>query len=178
MPTKQMTISFQVDNTSETPNTVEITLGGTTVYNGTLPETGPISQIPGSPVTSITFDVDVPVATQNNLTSTVAFSATVNGANIQIQNIGTNYNYSRINTGTQEAPWMEPVAGTNTAFITTNIISQPQWNGITDLQRYNVEYNNGPINISGPGTVVVYNSETVTFNIAVENFNETVPLTA
>jgi hypothetical protein len=176
MTTKQMAISFQVENTSETPNNVEITLGGTTVYTGTLPETGPISQIVGSPVTSITFDIDVPDASKDNLTSTMAFSATINGANVQIQNISTNYNYTRINVGTPEAPYVDRIAGTNTAFIGTNIISQPQWNGITVLGRYNIEYHIGPTNNSGPGAVLIYNNETATFNLAVDNFNNTVPI--
>jgi len=179
MATKKMNISFQVKNTSEIPNTVEITLGGTTVYTGTLPETGPI--ITGSDshaVTNITFDIDVPVTTVDSLTSNMAFTTTVTGASIQIEKITTNYNLSQINTGTQEAPVWEAVAGTDTAFAITNIVSQPLWNGVADLARYNIEYNNGPILFTGPGEVLLYNNETIGFDVAVANFNNSVPLTA
>jgi hypothetical protein len=179
MATKQMNISFQVENAPKTTNTVEITLNGATVYTGSLPETGPI--ITGGDsytLTNITFDIDTPVATQGNLTSTMAFTAVVAGATVQIEDITTNYNVSWINTGTEEAPVWEPVAGTSTAFINTNIVSQPMWNGVALIDRYNIEYNNGPIQVTGPGEVMIYSGETVGFNIAVTNFNDTVPLTA
>jgi hypothetical protein len=178
MATKQMNISFQVQNTLESTNTVTITLGGTTVYTGTLPETGPV--ITGGDsytVTNINFDIDVPVLTSTgNLISTMAFSAAVTGATVQIEDITTNYNVSFVNTGTAETPVLEPVAGTDTAFALTNIVSQPQWNGAADLNRYNIEYNNGPIQDTGPGEVLIYSGETVAFNLAVANFNNTVPV--
>jgi hypothetical protein len=177
MATKQMNISFQVQNTLESTNTVTITLGGTTVYTGTLPETGPVI-IGGdsNPVTNITFDIDVPVLTSvGNFYSTLAFSAAVTGATVQIEQIATNYNLSRNNTGTAEAPQWVLVAGNNTEFALTNIVSQPLWNGQADLNRYNIEYNNGPT-IFGPGQVLIFNGETVAFNLAVANFNNTVPI--
>jgi hypothetical protein len=178
MATKQMNISFQVQNAPESTNTVEITLNGATVYTGSLPETGPI--ITGGDsytTTNITFDIDVPVATANSVTSSMAFSAEVNGGSIQIEDITTNYNVSWINTGTEEAPVWEPVAGTDSAFAITNIVSQPMWNGVADLARYDIEYNYGPIQVTGPGEVLIYSNETVGFNVAVANFNDTIPLT-
>jgi hypothetical protein len=180
MATKQMNISFQVQNAPESTNTVEITLNGATVYTGSLPETGPIITTGDDSytVTNITFDIDTPVATQDNLTSTMAFSAVVTGGTVQIEDISTNYNYSKINTGTEAAPVWEPVAGINTVFAVTNIVSQPIWNGVADLGRYNIEYNNGPIQVTGPGEVMAYSDETVEFDVAVANFNDTVPLTA
>jgi hypothetical protein len=179
MATKQMNISFQAENTPEMTNTVEIALNGATVYTGSLPETGPI--ITGGDsytVNNITFDIDVPVATANSITSTVAFSMVVNGGSVLIEDIFTNYSYSVINTGTAEAPVWEGVAGTNTAFEVTNIVSQPMWNSVALLDRYNIEYNNGPIQVTGPGAVLILSDETVGFNVAVANFNDTVPLTA
>jgi hypothetical protein len=172
-----MNISFQVQNAPEMTNTVEITINGTTMYTGSLPETGPI--ITGGDsytVTNINFNIDVPVATANSLTSIMSFSAEVNGGSIQIEDISTNYNVSYIYTDTAEEPVWEAVAGTNTAFRNTNIVSQPLWNGEADLSRYNIEYNNGPIQVTGPGEVPIYNAETVEFNIEVLNFNDTVPL--
>jgi len=179
MATKQMNISFQAENTPEMTNTVEIALNGATVYTGSLPETGPI--ITGGDsytVNNITFDIDVPVATANSLTSTMTFSAAVAGGTVQIEDITTNYNVSWINTGTAEAPVWEPVAGTNSAFAITNIVSPPMWNGVADVSRYNIEYNYGPTQVTGPGEVMVYSSETVVFDVAVANFNNTIPLTA
>jgi hypothetical protein len=179
MATKQMNISFQAENEPESTNTVEITLNGVTVYTGSLPETGPIITGGGSyTVNNITFDIDVLVATANSLTSTMTFAAAVAGGTVQIEDITTNYNVSWINTGTEEAPAWEAVAGTNTAFAVTNITSQPMWNGVALIDRYNIEYNYGPTQISGPGEVIVYSNETVGFNVAVANFNDTVPLTA
>ena len=179
MATKKMNILFQVKNTSEIPNTVEITLDGTTVYTGTLPETGPIITGGDSPtVTNITFDIDVPVATINSQISNMAFTTTVTGESIQIEDISTNYNLSKTNTGTQEAPVWVQVAGTDTAFTTTNIVSQPLWNGVADFARYNIEYNNGPTQITGPGEVLLNNNETVAFDVAVADFNNVAPLTA
>jgi hypothetical protein len=178
MATKQMNIAFQVQNAPGSSNTVTITLGGTTVYTGTLPETGPV--ITGGEsytVTNITFDIDVPVLmSTGNLTSTMAFSAAVTGATVQIEDIFTNYNVSFTNTGTAEAPVWDPTAGTNTAFVLTNIVSQPLWNGAADLNRYNIEYNNGPTQVTGPGEVLIYSGETVAFDLAVANFNDTVPV--
>jgi hypothetical protein len=176
MTTKQMNISFQVQNTLGSTNTVEIALNGATVYTGSLPETGPIISGGGSyDVTNITFDIDVPVATVGNTTSTLTFSAAVTGATVQVEQITTNYNISLINTGTDETPVWESVAGTDTAFATTNIVSQPQWNGVADLTRYNIEYNNGPILTTGPGEVLIFNGETVEFDVLVANFNDTLP---
>ncbi len=179
MATKQMNISFQVENAPETTNTVEITLNGTTVYTGSLPETGPI--ITGGDsytLTNITFDIDVPVANTASLTSTMTFSAAVAGGTVQIEDITTNYNFSSINTGTEEVPVLESVAGTNTAFAVTNIVSQPMWNGEADLDRYNIEYNIGPIQVTGPGDVLIYSDETVAFDVDVANFNDTLLPTA
>ena len=174
-----MNISFQVQNAPESTNTVEITLNGATVYSGTLPETGPIISGGDSyTTTNITFDIDVPTAIQGNIKTSMTFSAAVNGGSVQIENISTNYNYSLDNTGSEETPIWTPVAGTNTVFAITNIVSQPMWNGVADIGRYNIEYNNGPIQITGPGEVLIYNNETVEFDIDVANFNDTVPLIA
>lgn len=172
-----MNISFQVQNVSESANTVEITLGGETVYTGSLLNTGPIITNGDShTTTNISFNIDVPVATANSSTSTMTFSAAVTGATVRIEGISTNYNVSWIDTGTTENPSSESVAGTDTAFAITNIVSQPRWNGEPDLARYNIEYNNGPIQVTGPGAVLIYNGETVEFDVAVANFNDTVPL--
>jgi hypothetical protein len=178
MATKQMKIAFQVQNALGSSNTVEIALNGATVYTGTLPETGPV--ITGGEsytVTNITFDIDVPVLTSTgNATSTMTFSVAVTGATVQIEDIFTNYNVSFTNTGTAEAPVYNPVAGTDTAFAFTNIVSQPLWNGVADLNRYNIEYNNGPTQVTGPGEVLIYSGETTTFDLAVASFNDTVPV--
>jgi hypothetical protein len=178
MATKQMNIAFQVQNASGSSNTVEIALNGATVYTGTLPETGPVIHGSGSyTVTNITFDIDVPVVEAlGNLTSTMAFSAAVTGATVQIEDITTNYNISFINTGTAETPVWDPVAGTDTAFTLSNIASQPMWNGVALLDRYNIEYNNGPTQVTGPGEVLIYSGETAAFDLAVASFNDTVPV--
>jgi hypothetical protein len=177
MVTKQLNLSLQAQNLPESTNNMEISLNGVTVYTGSVPETGPI--ITGGDsytTTTISFDIDVPVATANSLTSTMTFSATVAGGNVQIERISTNYNYTLVNTGTEEAPVWEAVAGTDKGFITTNITSQPLWDGIALLDRYNIEYNNGPIQFTGPGEVLINNDENVEFSVNVNNFNDSLPL--
>jgi hypothetical protein len=106
----------------------------------------------------------------------MAFSVVVNGGSVLIEDIFTNYSYSVINTGTEEVPVWEVVAGTDTAFRITNIVSQPMWNGVALLDRYNIEYNNGPIQVSGPGAVLVDSNETAEFNVEIANFNNSLPL--
>jgi hypothetical protein len=177
MATKQMNITFQVENAPESTNTVEIALNGATVYTGSLPETGPIiGGDDGYTTTNITFDIDIPVATTTNLKSTMAFSMVVAGGTVQIEDIATNYTFSAINNGTPEAPNWSPVAGTDAEFAIINIVSQPMWNGVALLDRYNIEYNIGPIQITGPGEVLLYSNETVEFDIVVPNFNDIVPM--
>jgi len=178
MATKQMSISFQVENAPASTTTVEIALNGATVYTGSLPETGPIITGGGDhTTTNITFDIDTPVTAQGNAPSIMTFTAVVAGGTVQIEGITTNYNYSVINTGPEEAPVWEVVAGTATEFKIVNIVSQPMWNGEADLSRYNIEYNDGTVQATGPGDVIIWNTETVEFNIEVPNFNDTVPLT-
>jgi len=179
MATKQMNISFQVNNNFNSTNAVEITLGNATIYTGTLPETGPIITGGGSyTTTNITVDIDVPVATSSTKTSTLPFSMSVAGGEVQVEDITTNYNYTAINTGTEENPTWVPTAGTAEDFATVDIVSQPLWNGVALIERYNIEYNQGPIKISGPGEVQINANETVEFDILVSNFNNTVPLTS
>jgi len=172
-----MNISFQVKNNFNSTNAVEITLGNATIYTGTLPETGPIITGGGSyTTTNITVDIDVPVATLNTQNSTIPFSMSVTGGEVQIEDITTNYNYATINTGTEENPVWVTTAGTADNFKVTNIETQPLWNGVALIERYNIEYNKGPIMISGPGEVQINANETVEFDVLVPNFNDTVPL--
>jgi len=169
-----MNISFQVQNAPGNTNTVEIALNNATVYTGSLPETGPI--ITGGDsytLTNVTFDIDVPVTTGNSVTTTMAFSAVVTGGTVQIEDIEANYSISSTNTGTEEEPVYTPVAGTADKFAIVNIVSQPLWNGVALVDRYNIEYNIGPIQITGPGEVLINGDETVEFNIEVPNFNST-----
>lgn len=52
-------------------------------------------------------------------------------------------------------------------FSVCNIVTQPLWNGESDLVRYDIRYNNGPEQITGPGEVLIQPGETVTFDISV-----------
>lgn len=175
MATKQIKMDFQVENNVGETNTVLVQLNGVTKFEGTLPETGPI--IVGGDsysLTSITFDQDVAdwVTTDTDPVN-IPLSVTVTGGSICLQDSYANYSRTSINTGTLEAPVWTQVAGTATDFLNCNIVEQPTWGGNALLDRYNIEYNNGPIQVTGPGQLEVYTGETVQTVLAVPRFNNT-----
>ena len=176
MTTKQIRMNFQVENNVGQTNTVIVQLNGVTKFEGTLPETGPLILGGGSyTVTNITFDQDVADWAPTDMDPvSIPLTVTVTGASISLENSEANYYRSSINTGTQEDPAWIPVAGTADAYEICNIIEQPTWNGQALLDRYNIEYNNGPIQVTGPGELIIYSGETVQTVLAVARFNNSV----
>jgi hypothetical protein len=173
MATKQIQMAFQVQNNAGETNTVQVQLNGVTKFEGTLPETGPLI-IGGDAysVTNITFDQDVEVVTASGpQTANVALSVTVSGGSISLEDTFANYTRTVINTGTAEEPVWTVVPGTAENFVLCNVIEQPTWNGEALLDRYNIEYNLGPVQVTGPGQLVVYPSETVQTTLAVGLYN-------
>lgn len=173
MTTKQIKMTFQVENNVGQTNAVQVQLNGVIKFEGTLPETGPLIIGGGSySVTSITFDQDVADwAPTDTDPVAIPLIVTVTGGSISVENTASNYSIGYENTGTPEAPVYISVAGNADDYQICDIVEQPTWNGQALLDRYNIEYNNGPIQITGPGELIVYSGETVQTTLAVARFN-------
>lgn len=176
MTTKQIRMAFQVQNNAGETNTVQVQLNGVVKFEGTLPETGPLV-IGGdsATVTTITFDQDVADwASGNTAPVNASLTASVTGGSIVVQKTESNYNIIYANTGTEEAPVWVASAGNADTYQTCNIVGQPTWGGEALLDRYNIEYNNGPTQITGPGQLEVYSGETVETVLEIARFNNSI----
>ena len=174
MSTKQIKITYQVQNLGGNLNNVTIQLGTTTLFAGSLEETGGTvvqSDPPMEPWEEMTFDYDiVDVTDTSDLFVTTPISIIVSGGTFMIDNVLANYSLRTVNVGTVETPVWQLQAGTVDNFVTLDILTQPLWNNEADLSRYNL-----PLN-TAPGQVLTNNGETVTFDIGVTKFNNQVPL--
>jgi hypothetical protein len=176
MTTKQIKMAFQVENSAGETNTVQVQLNGVIKFNGTLPETGPLI-IGGDSysVTTIEFDQDVADWASGNTTPVnTPLTVSVTGGSVALQTTESNYNIIFTNTGTEEAPVWVASAGNAETYQTCNIVEQPTWAGEALLDRYNIEYNNGPIQVTGPGQLEVYSGETVETVLAIARFNNSI----
>jgi hypothetical protein len=174
MSTKQIKITYQVQNLGGNLNNVTIQLGTTTLFAGSLEETGPVFQSspPVTPQEEMTFDYDiVDWSGDSDIFVTTPMSITVSGGTFMIDNVLANYSLQTVNVGTVETPVWQLQAGTVDNFVILDILTQPLWNNEADLSRYNQ-----PLNTTGPGQVLTYNGETVTFDIGVTKFNNQLPL--
>jgi hypothetical protein len=178
MGTKQIKMTFQVENNSGESNSVQVQLNGVTKFEGTLPETGPITtDINSATLTTITFDQDVADWVSNETDSVpvnIPLSITVTGASIVLQKSESNYNTNFTNTGTEEEPvWVKSPGDADTYQI-CDIVEQPTWNGETLLGRYDIQYHNGIQQETGPGALLVESGETVQTALKVARFNNAV----
>ena len=176
MSTKQIKIEYQVQNLSDNLNNITDQLGSTTVFSGSLAETGPVFQSEGASESFAELVVDYDVVDWNNdeFYVTTPVSIAVNGGLFMVDLIQTNYNINVTNTGTAEAPVWQLSAGTAVDFKTCSITSQPLWNGVADTARYNHAVNQ-ELNW-GPGQVLSKTGETVVFDINICKFNDHYPL--
>jgi hypothetical protein len=154
MGTKQVQMSFSVSaDSGKTVNAI-IFVDDVQKY------TGPLSD--GSAV--VTFDLDVvdqPILTYippdsfGQWTTPVAVSVTIENGSATL--IPTRANY----TGqiTEQNTWYAP--GSSSEYRVLCIASQPLWNGVADLNRYNFE-----ITTPETGAIPIYNNETVTFQMS------------
>ena len=167
MPTKQVKLTLQASPASGQDVNLLITVDGTTKFNQTVPAMGPAEQGIPDPSETVQFDLNVDslVANSNVNTETHTFSMTATTGRAKIETIQSNFTRQDAN-----------LAGDAGTFLTCNIVSQPMWNGQALLERYDIAYNNGPTQITGPGEVLVESGETVTFDVAVQKFNDSLPL--
>jgi hypothetical protein len=176
MTTKQIRMAFQVENNPGETNTVQVQLNGVTKFNGTLPVTGALI-IGGESfsVTTITFDQDVADWTPTDSEPVnIPLIVTATGGSVVLETTESNYNVKFINTGTEEDPVWEKVAGNAETYQICNIVEQPTWGGEALLDRYNIEYNNGPVQVTGPGQVEIYSGETVETVLEIARYNDSV----
>jgi hypothetical protein len=176
MTTKQIRMTFQAQNNTGETNSVQVQLNGVVKFEGALPETGPLVTGDSSfSVTTITFDQDIADwAAENTDPVTVPLTISVTGGSVILQQTESNYNLIYINKGTVEAPVWEAHAGKDDTYQVCNIVEQPTWDGEALLDRYNIEYNNGPIQITGPGQLKVYSGETIVTALAIARFNDSI----
>lgn len=164
MPTKQVKITLQASPDAGQDVNLVVAVDGTTKINQAVPAVGPAEQGITDPSETVQFDLDVANATANVANTVCAFSITATNGRAKIETIATNFTVQG-----------NAVPGNATVFLTSNIVSQPLWNGQALLDRYDIAYNNGPIQITGPGEVLIESGETVTFDVAVQNFNDSLP---
>ena len=164
MPTKQIKLTLQATPVTAQNVNLLVTVDGTVKFNQSVGAVGPSVQGVTDPNESVEFDLDVANVSANVSTTTCAFAITATNGRVKVEDIATNYTI-----GSNSAP------GNANAFITSNITSQPLWNGQALLDRYNITYNDGPVQVTGPGEVLIESGETVTFNVAVQNWNNKMP---
>jgi hypothetical protein len=173
MTTKQLKITLQAQPISGANVTCVISVNGTECFNQSVPECDPIVLNQTDPSETIQFDIDVPTWTAGNTAPTVTYpvSIAVTNGSIKIENFSNNF-----------AARFDPTANTVIAGSVdtwqgpNEIVSQPLWNGQALLERYDITYNRGPNQVTGPGEVLVQNGETVTFDLEIEKYNDTWPL--
>jgi hypothetical protein len=174
MTTKQIRMAFQVENNAGETTTVQVQLNGVIKFNGTLPETGPLI-IGGESfsVTNITFDQDIAIWASGNTTPVnTPLTVSVTGGSVVLERTDSNYNVTYTNTGTEEDPVWVDSAGNADTYQPCNIVEQPTWGGEALLDRYNIEDNIGPVQVTGPGQVEVYSGETVETVLAIARYND------
>ena len=179
MAIKQLKATLQAQSTVPGQTvTVAISVNNEVKFNQSIPETGPVAQnIPG-PVDTFEFDIDVPVLDvfddPEESTVILAISVTSSSGTIMIENLSNNFYFSAVQDPEDPEKFI-PKAGTATDWRICQIVSQPLWNGVAILDRYNIEYNIGPIQVTGPGEVYIADGETVTFDLQVNKYNDTPP---
>lgn len=179
MPNKIIKFILQAEPSAQQDVNVVITVDSVPVFDSPVPTVGPVELDVPDPNESFTFDLDV-AAAANVLatgwpvvlaTETRNFSISATNGTAKIENIRANFTA----TGNLVGNVFTFVPGSADSFETCNIIGQPTWNGEVDLIRYNIEYNNGPIQVTGPGEVLIEPGETVVFDVAVPAFNDSAP---
>lgn len=171
MPNKTIKFSLQAEPSTDQDVHVQITVDNEMVFNQTVPTVGPVQLDVPDPCESLNFDLDVAASANTGVTETRKFSIAVTNGTAKIELIQANFTATKELVGNV---WTF-VPGSANSFQTCNIVTQPIWNGVADLNRYNIEYNNGPIQITGPGEVLITANETAVFDVAVPAFNDSAP---
>lgn len=181
MGTKQIRMKFQVAANDGVAAQVTITSGGVQKFSGDLAQTV-ATLIAGDvhyftePESPIIFDVDVPdqtVAhpkTPEEKETPIDITIAVTGGNIGLQE--TTANYSTIVV--EVTPPTDPVTytlapGDVSTFMTVNYATQPVWTPPC-YDRLNIADNVD----TGPGSLILLNGESVTYQIAVPLYSDAI----
>lgn len=171
MPTKQIKIKMQARADTGQTTKLVVKIDGVVMFEDFVPETGEIVLDQENPNEFVSFDYDVPAANPTSdppeLTVTKPMEIYCQHGEIKVENIMANYTGRPENQGTEQDPQWQWVPGNSDEFVTCDIVSQPLWNGEALLDRYNIVYNRGPDQITGPGEILIYNGETVVFDAAI-----------
>lgn len=171
MPTKTLKFTLQAEPSAEQDVGVLIKVDNVTVFNQAVPSIGPVQPGIADPSEFFTFDLDVAYGANVGNTETRNFSITAQNGTAKIENISCNFSA----IAEQQGNVWNLVAGDANNFVVCNIVSQPMFNGEVITSRYDIEYNNGPIAITGPGEVLVFDGENAVFDVAVWAFNDSNP---
>jgi len=173
MPNKTIQFRLQAEPSADQDVNIMIAVDNVQVFNQPVPPAGPVQLDVPDPSEFFTFDLDVAASNTVGNTETRNFSISVTNGTAKIEQIQANFTA----TSEQVGNVITFVPGSANSFSPCNIVSQPTWNGAVDLSRYNIEYNNGPIQVTGPGEVLITSAETTVFDVAVPAFNDSAPPT-
>lgn len=171
MPTKQVKLTMQAVPQSGSTVDLSVSVDGTVRFNHSVTAIGTGDMGITDPHEIVEFDLEVASAQGMSnvadifLNETHAFSATAGNGLIKIENISVNFNPELTsNVGNLLA---NVVSSGVDGFLICDITTQPLWDGVADTQIYNIAYNRGPLQITGPGEVLIQSEQTVTFDISV-----------
>ena len=168
MPTKTVKFTLQAEPSADQDVSVHITVDNVTVFNQSVPAAGPVQLDVPNPSESFNFDLEVAASANVGATETRSFVITASNGMAKIENIQCNFNATYTTVGNVQTF----LPGSANSFAICNIVSQPTWNEIPDLTRYDIQYNNGPIQETGPVEVLINAGETASFDVAIFAFND------
>lgn len=168
MPNKTVKFTLQAEPNGDQDVNVLVSVDSVEVFNQAVPAMGPVELDTDEPSESFTFDLDVAASGNVGATETRNFGITATNGTAKIRIITCNFSASSEQVGNV----FNLVPGSANAFVVCNIVSQPTWNGNVLLDRYDIQYNNGPIQITGPGEVLIEDGEVAVFDVAVPAYND------
>ena len=162
MPTKQIAITLQAEPLTDQDVVVSVSVDGITVFDQAVPAVGTAEQGQTDPNETFQFSLEVPSSAVPGVQNR-NFSISATNGRAKIEKISSNF--TRVGNGST----LEP--GNAGSFVTCNVVSQPLWNGEALLDRYDISYNLGPAQVTGPGEILIEAGETVVFDMAVPLYN-------
>ena len=181
MTIKTLKARFQISECDGSPGQALVTIlaNGTEVFAGYLGETVDIfpPQVywTSTPYAEAVFDLDIPdwqpdEPVSDTVSIPMQFSCA--GGTIVLQGMYSNYCANFERDPNDPTKYIGTPGNANT-FDLYNIVSQPLVNGQPELTRYNILCN---LNITGPGCLPIFRGEIVTFDAAIQKFNDTIPV--
>ena len=177
MGTKQIQMEFQVVADDQVSANVTVVVNGTQVFSGALAKTADV--MPGqvfddqTPFSLVEFDLDVadmpdpltssdPSDQYGQWTTPVDVTISVTGGDVTLQATEANYTGIWI-TNPNPTPGQPYIVqkGSADQFYELRISSQPKWNGVELLDRYNFADNTN----TGTGSLLVLENETVAYQM-------------